>query len=326
VLLAVLLLAAGGIAARLRAAAPPAPAASRIGLGPVLGGVLTGAFRPVLMNYLYIRADILAGQGRFDEQVTLFRSMVQLYPNNANARGFLGWELAFNSKSEAPTRELGWRWAREGLDILVDAQPDTVALWFMTQCGQNAYGLYRYAGPDWVAERWIREQARGWTARTWGAPLERFDAALRAQPPTEDVLRRFGRARVLRMALLDDWMRTGESDKLGETVRELRWIAWIYEGIPEQKAAAEESAAALEAIHRGDFDRAAFAEVDEMEANALWALGMHRGSVPMLKSALAIFEEEGHDPFASERRIVGAWIEWLEGDRSTPRPPHPFDG
>jgi hypothetical protein len=324
-LLLLLLVAAVPLAGRLRAQAPPQPESSRIGLGPVLGGVLTGAFRPVLMNYLYIRADILAGEGRFDEQVTLFRSMVQLYPHNADARGFLGWELAFNSKSEAATRELGWRWAREGLDILADAQPDTVALWFMTQCGQNAYGLYRYAGPDWVAERWIRARALGWTERTWGKRLARFDAALLAEPPTEEVLGRIRRVRILRMALLDAWMRTGESDKLEACVRELRWLAWVFQGIAEQKLAAEQQADALEAIHRAEFDRTAFAEVDETEANALWALGMHRADVPMLKSALAIFEERRHHDFDSERRIVGAWIAWLEGDRAGPRPPHPFD-
>ena len=65
-LLILLLLAAPPIANRLRADLPAAPDTSRLGLGPVLGGVLTGAFRPLLMNYLYIRADILAGQGRFD--------------------------------------------------------------------------------------------------------------------------------------------------------------------------------------------------------------------------------------------------------------------
>ena len=81
----------------------------------VLDLQVDGDVVPMLMNYLYLRADILAGQGRLDEQVTLFRSMVQLYPNNAEARGFLGWWLAFNAKREAPRPDLGWRWAAEVL-------------------------------------------------------------------------------------------------------------------------------------------------------------------------------------------------------------------
>jgi len=296
------------LGARLRADAPPRPDASRIGLGPVLGGVLTGAFRPMLMSYLYIRADILAGEGRFDEQVTLFRNMVQLYPHNAEARAFLGWELAFNSKGEAATREL------------------TIALWFMTQCGQNAYGLVRYAGPEWVEECWIRARAHAWTERAWGRPMHRFDAALHAQPRSEEALARFRRARMLHAALLDDWMRTGESERLAETVAELRWIAWAFQGLPEQERAANRAADALEAIAGGTFDAKDFTELDEHEANALWALGMHRESVPMLRSALAIFEQGLRHPFGSERRIVAAWIDWLAGDRKAPRPPRPFDG
>ena len=111
VLLVLLIAIAHPIGAHLRDQQPPQPDANKLGLGPLMGGVLTGAFRPMLMNYLYIRADILAGQGRFDEQVTLFRNMVQLYPNNEEARGYLGWWLAFNSKGEADQPELAWRWA-----------------------------------------------------------------------------------------------------------------------------------------------------------------------------------------------------------------------
>ena len=325
--LILLLVAVQPIASRLRDRMPPAPEMRGLGLGPLLGGVLTGAFRPLLMNYLYIRADILAGQGRFDEQVTLFRGMVQLYPHNEEARGYLGWELAFNSKGEAATPELAWRWAREGLDILADSpsQSDIVALWFMAQCGQNANGFYRYAGPEWLKERWIRERAEAWTASRWGRPMPRFDAALRALGEPEDVLARFQHVRLLRAALLDDWMRTGRSDRLEATMKGLLWIAWVFKDLPEQEAAARQSADALRAIAAGEFDAAKFPGADEEEANALWALGMHRQDASMLRAALALFESQKHHEFISERRIVRAWIDWLATDRSTPRPPRPFD-
>jgi len=325
VLLVLLLLAAQPIASRLRADMPTAPDTSRLGLGPVLGGVLTGAFRPLLMNYLYIRADILAGQGRFDEQVTLFRSMVQLYPHNDDARGYLGWELAFNSKGEAATPELAWRWASEGLNILADSQPDTISLWFMTQCGQSAYALYRYAGREWLAERRIRQHTLAWTERVWGRPMHRFDAALFAQTPRDELLGRIQRAQVLRTALIDDWMRDGKSDKLETTAAELRWTGWVFKDIPGQKERLEGQAAALEAMAGGTFELGQFPGVDQVEANALWALGMHRRDAAMLQAALAIFERMDFAPFAAEKRFLQAWIGWLGSDRSTPRPPHPFD-
>jgi tetratricopeptide (TPR) repeat protein len=322
VLLVLLLLAAQPIARKLRADVPPAPDSSRIGLGPVLGGVLTGAFRPLLMNYLYIRADILAGQGRFDEQVTLFRSMVQLYPHNEMARGYLGWELAFNSKGEAATPELAWRWAREGLDILAQSQPDTLSLWFMTQCGQSAYGLYRYAGPEWIAERRLRARALDWTQKTFGKPMHRFDAALHCHSPQDELLGRIQRVHVLKAALIDDWMRDGKSDKLADVVAELRWIAWVFKDIPGQQEALENEAAALETIAAGGTE---LLNPAVPEANALWALGTHRGNAAMLEKALSIFEGLDYHPFTAEKRFLRAWIEWLGGDRSAPRPPHPFD-
>jgi len=323
-LLAALLAASWPLAERLREDAPPRAEASRLGTGPLLGGVLTGAFRPLLMNYLYIRADILAGQGRFDEQVTLFRGMVQLYPHNEAAREYLGWELAFNSKGEARSKELAWRWAREGLDILADASRETVALWLMTQCGQNAYETYRYAGGAWRDELWMRERAAAWTARRWGRPMHRFDAALFLLPPPDGLFARMARVRALESALIDDWMREGRSGRVEETLRELRWVAGVFEGLEEQRRAAADTANALEAIRGAVFDPADYRHLDERVANALWAHGMHRQDAPMLRQALALFAAA--PGFDEECGAIRAWLAWLEGGRKAPRPRHPFDG
>ncbi|MHC4819948.1 MAG: hypothetical protein ACYTF8_18055, partial [Planctomycetota bacterium] len=111
VVLALLLALAHPVESMLRADAPPAPASQRIGAGRLLGSVLTGPFRPLLLTYLWIRSDILYGEARHDELHQLFRMIVSLYPNNERAREFLGWFLAFNLKSEAPTDALGWKWA-----------------------------------------------------------------------------------------------------------------------------------------------------------------------------------------------------------------------
>lgn len=326
VLLVLLIAVAQPIGAHLRSQAPPQPDANKLGLGPLLGGVLTGAFRPMLMNYLYIRADILAGQGRFDEQVTLFRNMVQLYPNNDEARGFLGWWLAFNSKSEAARPELAWRWAAEGLDILdrTPGQRGMVAVWFMAQCGQNSFGLYRYAGPDWEAEQAIREAAARWTERSWGKRRERFDAALVARGETDLTFGRIMRIRILHAGLIDDWMRSGTSDKLQATVAGLLWIAELFDGLPEQNAAAMHRAAVLQALAAGGFDAERFPAADATDANAAWALGMHRRDETLLRAALAVFKRQTHHEFAEEKRSITAWLDWIAGDATLPPPPTPF--
>ena len=62
ILLAALIAGAYPVECELRARTPEAPAANRIGMGRLMGGVLTGPFRPMLQTYLWIRADILYGQ------------------------------------------------------------------------------------------------------------------------------------------------------------------------------------------------------------------------------------------------------------------------
>ena len=102
----------------LRAEAPPVPASRRIGAGRLVGSVLTGPFRPMLLTYLWIRADTLYAQGRYDELHELYRVILALYPSNERAREYLGWFLAFNIKSEMRDEKLAWKWAEEGLVIV----------------------------------------------------------------------------------------------------------------------------------------------------------------------------------------------------------------
>ncbi|MHC4955312.1 MAG: hypothetical protein ACYTGZ_15770 [Planctomycetota bacterium] len=329
VLAVALLVAANLIGNKLRAEAPPKPEASRIGVGPLVGGVLTGAFRPMLMNYLYLRADILAGQGRFDEEVTLFKTMVQLYPHNESARAFIGWWLAFNAKGEAQDPALAWRWAEEGLDILVEIPEErsTVGTWFMAQCGQNAFALQRYAGKDWQEELPFRDRARAWGQRRYGQDLHRFDLGIMVLGRAEEFQTQMLQVRLLVAGLRDDWMRLGQSPKLDTALQGLAWAAEVFRELPEMAEAERAEAARLKAIADGSFDPETFPGADARDANALWALGMHQRDLNRLRAALAVFEKQKKDhPFAAEKRSVRAWIDWIEAGENGQRPAMPFDG
>jgi len=327
-LLVVLLVAANLLAMRLREEAPPTPKASRIGLGPLVGGVMTGAFRPMLMNYLYIRADILAGQGRYDEEVTLFRAMTQLYPHNENARAFIGWWLAFNAKGEAQDPGLGWRWAREGLDILVEMPNEraVVATWFMAQCGQNAFDFQRYAGREWVEERLYRERSRAWGERHFDVALDRFDLGLMALGEPTEFQGRSLQVRLLMAGLVDDWMRVGRSPKLEATLDGIESMAEVFRELAEMAQDYRRDAARIRAIADGSFDPARYPLATHHDANALWALGMHGRDLGRLKAALALFErlKDVHG-FAEEKASLRTWIEWVEGGSQGARPRMPFD-
>ncbi len=323
-----LLVAAYVIGQRLRDDAPPAPEASRIGVGPLVGGVLTGAFRPLLMNYLYLRADILAGQGRYDEEVTLFKTMVQLYPHNESARAFIGWWLAFNAKSEAPDPALGWRWAEPGLDILFELPDEraTLSRWFLLQCGHNAIAAQRYAGKDWAEEVFFRDRARRWGERHYGAIHPRFDLGLLALGEPDGFKQQSAQVRLLVTGLIDDWMRAGASPKLDPALRGLEWYADVFKGLPDLAAAARAEAARLKAVADGTFEVARFPNADINDANGLWALGMHQRDLKRLRTALAVFGQlDEEQSFRAEQQSIQRWIEWIEAGQQRARPPMPFD-
>lgn len=327
-LLIVLLIAANLLGNHLREQTPPAPQASRIGLGPLVGGVMTGAFRPMLMNYLYIRADILAGQGRYDEEVTLFQAMTQLYPHNERARAFIGWWLAYNAKGEVQDPALGWRWAREGLDILVEmpSERPMVAQWFMAQCGQNAFDFQRYAGREWAEERFYRERAIAWGERHFGARRFRFDLGLTTLGEPEDTLELTLQGRLLAAGLVDDWMRVGRSPKREAASAIALRMAEAFEEIPELAAAYRGDVARWKAIEEGSFDPEKFPEATHHDANALWALGMHQRDVGRLRAARAVFDRLAPlHRFPEEKAAIEEWIAWIEAGSLGDRPRMPFD-
>lgn len=327
-LLLVLLVAANLLGRHLREQLPPAPTANRIGLGPLVGGVMTGAFRPMLANYLFIRADILAGQGRYDEQVTLFLTMNQLYPHNDAARSFIGWWLAYNAKGEARDPALGWRWAREGLDILVEIpeQRPVVATWFMAQCGQNAFDFQRYAGRQWAEERYYRTRARTWGEQHYDMRLDRFDLGLLALGDAKGTWFRALQGRLLAAGLVDDWMKVGRSPKLATAIAIALEMAEQFEELPEYAEEYRFEAARLKALGDNTFDPAKFPRATHHDANALWALGMHERDVGRLRAALNLFERLAPlHRFPEEQASIRAWIAWIEAGSQGQRPPMPFD-
>jgi tetratricopeptide (TPR) repeat protein len=317
----------------LRADEPVQPEAQRLGMGRLMGGVLTGPFRPMLQTYLWIRSDILYGQGRYDEAQALFRTMATLYPDNLAARDYLGWQLAFNFKNEASDEEVAWVWARDGLDMLHDAgAARTLADWFLKQCGQNPLQTLRYTGPAWRRERRLRARARAWGARRYGAELERFDLGLKAlegRTKFYDQLRRMGH---LTYGLYDDCVRTGTSDKFDDAKTLAEWMSTQLhvQGLPPPPGWKEtyEERAWIFAELKARRVSARLVDVARYPvAMALFGLGAHGRDVELLKAAGLMvqgFEQSTDADCAKERALIGAWIDHVQ-DPSQPRPPLPFD-
>lgn len=310
-LLAALLLATLPVRDRLKASVPPAPPASSTGLGPLAGGVLAGPFRPLLLDYLWIRASTLHGKGRLEEARLLYEAIVDLHPRNEAAREFLGWLLAWNLKIEAPTGEAARRFAADGLAILhgTPGARRTLAVWFLQQCGQNAFGeRIRYAGPEWEEERRWRAFALAWSERNLGERLDRFAIAERFLPPDDTA-----RLWTLWARSVDEFVLTGESAGAEAVARALLAAA-------EEPGAEERDRAKL--VRWAETFRALAAGKPVAEplyafGIALYGIGVHRRDLACLRAARAIFDP---GDMLEEQGSIAAWIRHLERPEGPPPP------
>lgn len=327
VVLVLLLAMAHPVENMLRAGAPPAPASQRIGAGRLLGSVLTGPFRPLLLTYLWIRADILYGEGRHDELHQLFRMIRALYPNNESAREFLGWFLAFNLKSDTSSDALGWKWAEEGLDTLLDTGTGrtTAADWIRKQCGQNSLKEQRYAGPEWSKEKFWRAGLRAWGARHgFGAKLSRFELGLRLLEGRETFRDRLRRAEILESLVYEEFLRDGRAAHAADAVAALKQAGLETSDSPEPGLSEHFYARArtVDALAAGRLPR----RVDYAAAIALWGIGAHARDATRLDAARTILQGLDAERYAEELAGIERWLAHVSDPGATPRPSLPLDG
>jgi hypothetical protein len=79
---------------------------------------LLGGFRPLAVDFLWLRADALHRTGRLWELAALFRGITALDPRNRLVREYAAWHLAYNVALTEPDAEKRFAWFREGVEIL----------------------------------------------------------------------------------------------------------------------------------------------------------------------------------------------------------------
>jgi hypothetical protein len=104
------------------AAAPPAAkalvAAPRPGAAQtVVQLAALGVFRPLVLNFLWLRSLSHQRQGDFIEAVALARSITALEPRLPRVWAFQAWNLAYNVSVESPLADR-FHWVIEGLRLL----------------------------------------------------------------------------------------------------------------------------------------------------------------------------------------------------------------
>lgn len=158
-----------------------------------------GAFRGLVVDYLWLRSGTLREQGRHFEARQVAEQLCRLQPRLPDVWVYLGHDLAYNVASAVEEPEARWRWVQNGIELLRDHglrhNPGDPELCFMlARTLQDKIGTttddhhMRYKA--WHAEQMIR--AMGDT------PL----AALAAAPSLADLTEgdRAARALVLRAA------------------------------------------------------------------------------------------------------------------------------
>ena len=326
----------------LRSQVPPPPPHDRIGLGRLVGGVLSGPFRPMLQSYLFLRADRLAREGRNDELHRHYRTLVLLYPDNEAAREFLGWHLAFNLKQEARDEELAWRWAREGLDLLMESRRGrrSVAHWALAQCGQNAVhptAPLRYAGPEWDSERRWRKRLATWAHQRFGRKLSRFETGLAAIGDHEGLLGASTRATLRELLAYERLTREGRDAEFKKATNALATLAREVSDNPALLQSVSENARLLRAVQAGDLEKLATVRSVEpyprayRAAVALAGVGIQRGDKDLVEAATnaLLGLDRILDPerrlFEPEVELLRAWVRHLADSGSEVPPRFRFD-
>ena len=111
------------IALAASAVAQPLLAARRAAAAPALAEsafVAFGAFRSVLAEVVWFRADRLQDEGRYSEMAQLANILTTLEPNTPEVWAYAAWNLAYNISVMMPTAEDRWRWVEAGLKLLRD--------------------------------------------------------------------------------------------------------------------------------------------------------------------------------------------------------------
>ncbi|RKY05663.1 MAG: hypothetical protein DRP66_10355 [Planctomycetota bacterium] len=97
--------------------------------------VAMGAFRGLIVDILWIRADKLKQEGQFFDAKQLAEWITVLQPRFATVWIFHGWNMAYNISVAVPNTqpEERWRWVRNGYELLrdkgIEKNPHSISLY-----------------------------------------------------------------------------------------------------------------------------------------------------------------------------------------------------
>jgi hypothetical protein len=118
--------------------------------------VAMGAFRGLVVDVLWLRADKLKNEGQFFDAKQLAEWITVLQPRFASVWEFQAWNMAYNISSAIPETqpEERWRWVRNGYELLRDKgiplNPNNIQLYrelsriFQHKLGSVSDNVHKY--------------------------------------------------------------------------------------------------------------------------------------------------------------------------------------
>jgi hypothetical protein len=118
--------------------------------------VAMGAFRGLIVNVLWMRADTLKQEGKFFDAKQLAEWITTLQPRFAQVWDFHAWNMAYNISVAIPNTqpEERWRWVKNGYELLrdraIELNPRNIMLYrslawiFQHKIGDIADDCHRY--------------------------------------------------------------------------------------------------------------------------------------------------------------------------------------
>ena len=110
--------------------------------------VAMGAFRGLVVDILWIRADKLKEEGQFFDAKQLAEWITVLQPRFASVWDFQAWNMAYNISVAMPASQWQerWRWVRNGYELLRDKGIE-----------QNPHSILLYRSLAWIFQHKIGE-------------------------------------------------------------------------------------------------------------------------------------------------------------------------
>ncbi|MEX0776040.1 MAG: hypothetical protein WD042_10060 [Phycisphaeraceae bacterium] len=160
-------------------------------------GAGTGAFRGLIADYLWYRANALKDQGKYHEANALSEAITQLQPSFAQVWVFNAWNMAYNISVATFTPEERWNWVQKGVALLRDKgipqNPRSVVLYkelnwiFFHKIGESSDDQHWYY-KRMLAEEWQEVLGRPAPGETMPQAYERFKPIVEAPEALAAVL------------------------------------------------------------------------------------------------------------------------------------------